>query len=109
MRHQQSSHFLQLILSLAFVASLLAIDGCKTTGSDSAASGQAESGAAVATSGGKGGAQLWSENCMRCHNMRSPSSYSDTEWDISVQHMRIRANLTGEEARTIAEYLKAAN
>lgn len=56
-----------------------------------------------------GGAQLWAENCMRCHNMRSPSSYSDAEWEVAVHHMRVRANLTAEEARTIIEFLKASN
>src|SRR5438067_8042592 len=25
---------------------------------------------------GKGGAELWADNCVRCHNIRSPSNYS---------------------------------
>lgn len=58
---------------------------------------------------GKSGSQLWSENCARCHNMRSPSSYSDTEWDVVMHHMRVRANLTSEEHKKILEFLKSAN
>jgi len=55
------------------------------------------------------GPQLWAQNCMRCHNYRSPQSYSDREWDIAVHHMRVRANLTAEESEAIREFLKSAN
>src|SRR5450755_2834999 len=41
----------------------------------------------------KGGSQLWSENCARCHNMRSPSAYSDAEWEVVMHHMRVRSPL----------------
>ena len=57
----------------------------------------------------KGGAQLWGENCARCHNMRSPSERSDKEWDTIAFHMRVRANLTTEEHKAILEFLKSAN
>ena len=57
----------------------------------------------------KGGAQLWAEQCSRCHNTRSPSSYSDAQWDVAVHHMRVRANLTAEESQKILEFLKSAN
>jgi len=57
----------------------------------------------------KSGNQLWSENCSRCHNIRPPEYYSDAQWDIIVHHMRLRANLTGEEQRKISEFLRAAN
>ncbi len=57
----------------------------------------------------KSGAQLWSENCVRCHNLRSPSSHSDNEWAIIVHSMRLKAGLTGEEARKILEFLKSAD
>jgi cytochrome c5 len=56
----------------------------------------------------KGGAQLWAENCARCHNMRSPSSYSAAEWEVVMFHMRVRANLTPEEHQKILEFLKSA-
>jgi len=57
----------------------------------------------------KTGLKLWADNCTRCHNMRSPDSYSDVQWDIAVLHMRVRANLAADDARAIAEYLKSAN
>ena len=61
--------------------------------------------AAASTSG----AQLWSDNCARCHNLRSPETYSSAQWELAVHHMRLRANLTGEEARKVTEFLKSAN
>lgn len=57
----------------------------------------------------KKGAQLWSQNCARCHNMRPPDERSDRGWEIVVTHMRLRANLTGQDARAILEFLKSAN
>ncbi len=60
-------------------------------------------------SAAKGGAQLWGENCLRCHNAPSPETFSDTEWDVAVMHMRIRANLTDEEADKVVDWLKTAN
>ena len=37
----------------------------------------------------KSGAQLWGENCNRCHIARSPSLYSTQEWEIIGHHMRL--------------------
>jgi nitrate/TMAO reductase-like tetraheme cytochrome c subunit len=65
--------------------------------------------APVATRSTAGGAELWANNCRRCHNVRSPSIYSDAEWDVAMHHMRVRGNLTGEEERAIVEFLKAGN
>jgi cytochrome c5 len=53
------------------------------------------------------GQELWSMNCQRCHNMRSPAMYSDAQWDVIVHHMRVRANITGAEQRAIADFLKS--
>ena len=66
---------------------------------------------AVATAAppAKGGAQLWAENCTRCHNARPPDYYSDAQWQILVHHMRLRANIDGAEARTIVQFLQASN
>lgn len=55
------------------------------------------------------GAQLWDMNCAQCHNNRNPKDYSDAQWEVAVQHMRVQARLTGEEERKIAQFLKAAN
>lgn len=55
----------------------------------------------------KGGAELWSENCMMCHNLRTPSTFSHKQWEIAVQHMRVQANLTAEETRKILKFLQS--
>ena len=57
----------------------------------------------------KAGAQLWAENCSRCHNLRPPQSFSDTQWQTITHHMRLRADLTGEETRKITEFLQASH
>lgn len=57
----------------------------------------------------KSGAQLWADNCVRCHNIRSPSSYSPAQWEVAMMHMRLRANLTPEEHKKILEFLKAGS
>ena len=54
------------------------------------------------------GEELWSNNCMRCHNIRPPTMYSNAQWDVIVHHMRLRANITGQEQRAIVEFLKSA-
>jgi hypothetical protein len=57
----------------------------------------------------KSAVQLWSDNCMRCHNSRPPEEFSAAQWEVVVHHMRLRANLTGEEAREIVKFLQASN
>ena len=56
-----------------------------------------------------GGALVWAQNCMRCHNLRPPRERSDREWDIIVHHMRVRAGLTADEYRLIRQFLQSAN
>jgi hypothetical protein len=57
---------------------------------------------------GLSGEQLWSNNCVRCHNIRPPTMYGNAQWDVIVHHMRLRANITGQEQRAIVEFLKSA-
>jgi hypothetical protein len=57
----------------------------------------------------KSGVQLWSENCSRCHNSRPPEEFSAAQWEVIVHHMRLRANLTGSEAREIVKFLQASS
>jgi hypothetical protein len=70
--------------------------------------GEVAAGATTASTG-KGGAELWAENCVRCHNIRSPSSYSPAQWEVVMMHMRVRANLTPEEHKKILEFLKSGS
>ncbi|MEW6701298.1 MAG: cytochrome c [Bacteroidota bacterium] len=57
----------------------------------------------------KSGAQLWGENCVRCHNGPSPTAFSDVQWETLGMHMRVRASLTADETKKIIEFLKMAN
>ena len=68
-----------------------------------------QSGEVAAGATGKGGAELWAENCIRCHNIRSPSNYSPAQWEVVMMHMRVRANLTPEEHKKILEFLKSGS
>ena len=54
----------------------------------------------------KSGAQLWSENCQRCHNTPSPSTFSPEQWETVGMHMQSRALLTDVEKNKIVEFLK---
>lgn len=55
------------------------------------------------------GAKLWSNNCMRCHNARSPMERNDRAWATITLHMRARSNLTKSEVSAITTYLQAMN
>ena len=57
---------------------------------------------------GLSGEELWSNNCVRCHNIRPPTMYGNAQWDVIVHHMRLRANITGQEQRAIVDFLKSS-
>ena len=81
------------ILIMAVIIATIVIPGCKTPQSIL----------------DKSGAQLWGENCARCHNAPSPATYSDDQWHIIMEHMKIKAGLTDQETKKIASFLKSAN
>ena len=54
----------------------------------------------------KSGAQLWAENCQRCHNTPSPASFSPEQWETVGMHMQTRALITDEEKSKIVTFLK---
>lgn len=84
----------KIILTLAFIVYAISfVSSCKTS-------------QVIAM---KSGAQLWGENCVRCHNVPSPNIYSDKQWELVTSHMRLRANLTKEETIKITEFLETAN
>ena len=55
------------------------------------------------------GATLWANTCARCHNMRDPQELNDVEWRATLTHMRLRAGLTGQDARDILSFLQQSN
>lgn len=91
----------------AAIGMLLGV-GCSTAGAaakTNASSSTAPKSAATV----RNGPQLWARNCGHCHNIRSPDSYSDGQWDVAMLHMRMRANLTAEEHKQILVFLKSAH
>lgn len=81
------------VLALSAIVAILAVAGC----------------AGNMDQANKPGAQLWGENCGRCHNVRPITSFEDSHWEVVVLHMRTRAILTKDEADKITEFLKASN
>jgi len=55
------------------------------------------------------GAAGWVDNCVRCHDARDPKELRDDQWITTVYHMRIRAGLTGQQARDIIAFLQMSN
>ena len=80
------------LIAIAIIATTI-INGCKTP-------------QAITD---KSGAQLWGENCNRCHNAPDPATYSDDQWDAATEHMRQKAILTDLEITKIRIFLKSAN
>jgi len=91
-----------LALIVTGVGLAIALAGCSSEGSTTQ---PAVASARPAVSG----AQLWSETCGQCHNLRSPSEFGSAEWQVIVHHMRLRAGLTGEQQKTITEFLQSAS
>jgi cytochrome c2 len=54
----------------------------------------------------KSGAQLWTENCQRCHNIPSPSTFSPEQWETIGMHMQSRGLITDKERDKIVAFLK---
>jgi len=54
------------------------------------------------------GSQVWADTCMRCHNLRAPDDLSKRAWSYSMNHMRVRAGLTGKETRDILAFILAS-
>lgn len=82
------------VFLMALVMTLFLVQGCASS---------------KETINNKSGAQLWGENCIRCHNTPSPVDFNDQQWTTIGLHMRVRANLTKEESEKIVDFLKSAN
>ena len=57
----------------------------------------------------KSGAELWAENCQRCHNTPSPSTFSHDQWETIGMHMQTRALITDAEREKIVAFMKQSN
>ncbi len=101
-------HFSRWTVRLAVF--LLAAAALAGSGCEAISSSPDEPAAADAASAGPppDAAQVWAENCGRCHNLRPPHEFDYDQWQVIVEHMRLRATLTADECRTILAFLKAA-
>lgn len=93
----------KILFSLGGIS--LALAGILLSGCSSTSASRTHGGTHHEASGSK----LWAQNCARCHNVRSPDSYSDNQWEVAMMHMRVRANLTAEEHHAILDFLKSSN
>ena len=117
MRTQNTPMFFGICAMLAAAVLMMYAVGCNSTGTSNAQPPSSSSTAdeknpiakMMAVPDKKAGSQLWAENCTRCHNARPPQAYSDGQWSTIVHHMRLRADLTGEEARLVRDFLQASN
>jgi hypothetical protein len=105
------------ISTLVVVAAAIILQGCGSRPGDvqhAAVAPDADAGVELASSAGsivpsaKGRAQLWTENCPRCHNARPATFYTLREWEVAMHHMRVRCSLTAEEHRKIMEFFRAS-
>lgn len=55
------------------------------------------------------GARTYGRVCGSCHNARSPLERSDRDWVTIINHMRVRGNMTGDQARNVLAFLQATN
>ena len=106
------THWLSISTTLAALSgTALLLSSCATPADKSAANAPASAKKVPAgnVSAASSGAQRWSQNCGHCHNVRSPGSYSDAQWEVALLHMRVRANLTAEEHKDILAFMKSAH
>jgi hypothetical protein len=52
------------------------------------------------------GPELYAIHCNRCHPERYSPERTDAQWQTILLHMRVRANLPAEQARTILKFLQ---
>lgn len=109
----QQRHWLIVIGLLLAAGGSILILGCQSEGQTAGVEAMPESGLAqfeetpppiVAA-----GAKLWEQNCIRCHNVRTPATLSDAQWRVVMHHMRVRAGLTAGEHEAILRFLQSAN
>jgi hypothetical protein len=52
------------------------------------------------------GPELYAIHCNRCHPERYPTEWNPAQWKTLMLHMRVRANLPADQAKTILKYLQ---
>ena len=112
MLRMKSNPKIVILLALAGAVAGIALDGCTSQPAPTTQSDTATAEPAFALFGPppkRSGVELWSDNCARCHNSRPLNEFSGAQWSVIVHHMRLRANLSGEESREIIKFLQASS
>jgi cytochrome c553 len=91
------------IASVPFLAAIAVAIGTMSVASAAAAGAEPAAGDYVR------GVKLWANDCARCHNMRDPKEFRDDQWKVIVTHMKVRAGLTGQDARDMLAFLQGSN
>ena len=52
------------------------------------------------------GADLYAMHCNRCHPERYATERTASQWKTLMVHMRVRANLPADQAKSILKYLQ---
>ena len=52
------------------------------------------------------GGELYAVHCSRCHAERYATERTPAQWKTLMLHMRVRANLPADQAKTILKYLQ---
>ena len=52
------------------------------------------------------GAELYSMHCNRCHPERYPTERTAAQWKTIMLHMQVRANIPGDQAKLILQFLQ---
>ena len=89
----RSKYLLTALIACCCLAVVLVTNGC------------AESKKVAA----KSGVELWAENCQRCHNTPSATSFSADQWKTIGMHMQTRALLTTTERDKVVAFLQAGS
>lgn len=55
------------------------------------------------------GAAVYGRECGRCHAPRAAAEYSDQQWTVIMQHMRVIAVLPERQTREVLAFLQATN
>jgi hypothetical protein len=101
--------YLAALIPLSLVLTGSVWDALAGSSESSDTSADSRNGMKSESNAGLSGEELWSNNCQRCHNLRSPAMQTPVQWQVIVHHMRVRANITGSDARAIADFLKSAS
>ncbi len=51
------------------------------------------------------GKKVYTGKCARCHKMYDPAKYDDKAWDSWMEKMKLKAKLTDDQYRHLAQYV----